>query len=831
MPDFPHLEFLQAYPGTYKYTRGGGRNVNERTELNLLRMPDHGRELKDQIERVSQDWLAYLAQQNGGDATQSAAARYIPFYLQIDPNALDEDTLRGWGIDVVAVEQGGYIIGVATSADYAKLRIKLDTMIGGSMDKVKGVAGLWDIAPRGQSLDRIVESHLMSRWDIVRDEAECWVEVSVSVDTPRPTRPQNPTMAQENRWVRKSHEWEEKRDQCVAELERLVRKYEGEEIAQIDQDDTVTYKLKVSGRCLHEIAYVPHVFEIIEYDPGVEQLEREATTFENVQVTVIPPTVDAPKVCIIDSGIQARHILLEPAIDTANARSYVPGETAVADFVSNGGHGTRVAGAVLYPFAVPSGSVTVQPIAWLQNARVLDRANVMHKRLFPPTLMRRIVSDFAGTRIFNLSIQSRKPCLTTHMSAWAAEIDRLSNERDVLFITSAGNIVSDDPLSFRLGIKQHLANGRNYPLYLGEDSCRIGNPAQSCQAITVGSVCFDRIATATHTSFGERDMPSSFSRTGLGMWNMIKPDVVEYGGDFVQTATGDFVFLPESSPELVTSTMYGLPPVSRTTIGTSYSAPKVTHIAAALAAAFPNHSTLLYRALIIQSAQWPAALEHDSPSAKLFHLRTLGYGIPDKSRALENSDERITFIEEGALAAHGAHIYQVRLDSLNGLEDDTLYRIEVTLSYAARPRRTRQTMHKYVSTRLKWQMADLGQSLPSFLHTVDVTLQPGIEVEADASGTGMGADRVQWQIGSSTNSGNSAQTVNRQGGTLQKDWAVVEGFKLSRDRLLFAVTGHEGWDKKSGEEVPYAFAVTITSLVGLPIYEQISIANRIRVEV
>jgi hypothetical protein len=252
---------------------------------------------------------------------------------------LDEDTLRGWGIDVVAVESSGYILGVATSADYPKLRAKLDTMISGSMTNVKQMAYIWDILPRGSSIDNIVkDQQLLSRWETIDDENEIWIEVDVSVDRPYPLKPRNANARQEKSWQKDVQIWDDHRDDCVAELERLIKKYNAEEISQISQNDTVTYRLKVSGTCLRQIVFVPHVFAIIEYDPGVELQEKEDISFSEINATVLPPAPNAPKVCVIDSGIQIRHPLLEPAIDSAGSRNYVPGETAVGDFVRTGGH-------------------------------------------------------------------------------------------------------------------------------------------------------------------------------------------------------------------------------------------------------------------------------------------------------------------------------------------------------------------------------------------------------------------------------------------------------------------------------------------------------------
>jgi len=412
------------------------------------------------------------------------------------------------------------------------------------------------------------------------------------------------------------------------------------------------------------------------------------------------------------------------------------------------------------------------------------------------------------------------------MSAWAAEIDQLSFEHDVLFIVCAGNLETDNSMPTRKGLSQHLATG-TYPSYLGEGSCRIGNPAQSSQAITVGSVSFDRIDTDTHQSFGEKDQPSAFSRTGLGMWGMLKPDVVEHGGDNVRTAAGTLVTLPEASPELVSSTAGNNKAVSRDVIGTSFAAPKVAHIAAALQSLFPDSRTLLYRALIAQSAQWPDYAEEDAVANKLFHFRTLGYGIPNLERATENNESRITYITEGEITAKNASIYFINIPGISRPGDNEYYRLDVTLSYAARPRRTRRYLRSYLSTHLQWQMAKLGESMESFQARIKFFLATETGNEARRVST-RGFSDITWQLGKRSN--DYVNNIRGQDSTLQKDWAFIRGFELPTDRLIFAVTAHEGWEKKQ-EKIPFALSVTLTSLSGELIYERIEVANRVEVEV
>lgn len=162
------------------------------------------------------------------------------------------------------------------------------------------------------------------------------------------------------------------------------------------------------------------------------------------------------------------------------------------------------------------------------------------------------------------------------------------------------------------------------------------------------------------------------------------------------------------------------PAYDRDQAGTSFAAPKVTRIAALLEALLPEEPALLYRALIVQSAQWPAwaeamltelrqpDLKQRDPArrtqllgevAKL--IRCLGYGVPDEARATSNTDYRTTFITQGqtGIKARECHIYQVPVPpQLRNQADDFDIRIDVTMSCVAQPRRTRRNLRRYLST-------------------------------------------------------------------------------------------------------------------------------------
>lgn len=425
-------------------------------------------------------------------------------------------------------------------------------------------------------------------------------------------------------------EWDELKSQREHELETFVGFYGAKILHLIDNGtittavlpDSFTARLRITGKGLKDLVLnYPYLFEVVE--PETIELPQRGSDGQAPPADVpprLPPNDDAPAVCVIDSGIQEAHVLLEPAVDQASSLCFLQGTAAddVADYVKPGGHGTRVAGALLYGEEIATGADFQLPF-WIQNARVLDQDNRMPVELFPPEALRAVVRRFREgakkTRIFNHSINATASCRTRYMSAWAAEIDLLSSSDDVLFVQSAGNL----PLTgshAQPGVKDHLQAGRNYPAYLLEKSVRIANPAQSLQALTVGSVGYGDFETEYWRTFGRTPgAPSAFTRTGFSLWDVIKPEVVEFGGDDVRAIANPELVqtggkIPAACPELVRSTMH--PPGKghdRDETGTSFATPKVARIAALLQGVLPDEPTLLYRALIVQSARWPAWAE------------------------------------------------------------------------------------------------------------------------------------------------------------------------------------------------------------------------------
>lgn len=845
---FAHLRLLFREHGPARFSPAP--QGNPATDEARRDRPEHSRKLNRSASAFGQHWST-------SQTTRLADARPplpagVPLLLQIDPG-LDIDELTDkLGFEVVSEEADGYVIVASTDLELTTFLQRLDEFskdVRGSA-VVANVHDLDNDPSQDARLKRILSDDLYDTWSALDEEQVyvCDVGISCSGNWLPPKKPRRNPRWKQSTWAKKEAEWAARRSKAyddweVLQTERLdlirefVKAYTGSiegiiEDAGSNGDDAIpdsfTVRVRIVGRGLKDLvlncAYVFEAFEPddIETPQGVARAEAE--TMQGVEFQ--PPPSDAPSVCVIDSGLQEGHFWLAEAIDADSSSTFVSEpEATVADKVSNGGHGTRVAGAVLYGDAIPDNGTVVLPL-WLQNARVLDHECRLGEHLFPPEIMRRIVLMYSGgkrrTRIFNHSINAAGPSRTRHMSAWAAEIDRLSFEHDILIVQSIGNIPMDGPPPI-LGIAQHLASSKAYPRYLDERACRLANPSQSFQALTVGSVAGEIYSSNGWTSLATRTgMPSAFTRSGLGIWGSVKPEVVEFGGDALyDTGTPPRVATPDVAnscyPNLLRSTAEGGPAVARDGrgVGSSFSTPKVSRVAAAVQAVLPEQPALLYRALVVQSARWPDWSDALGADDRAALLRRIGYGVPDLERATTNTDHRTTFITDGdrEICPGDCHIYQVRIpEELRRAGTDFDIRVDATLSYAAEPRRTRRRHRGYLSVWADWISSRKEESLDAFLTRA---LKADEKVDEGSSFGWSLEARGQW---------GSIPEARRNVGTVQKDWAVVKSNQLSSD-LCFAVRGHRGWSKDSDATARYVFAVTI-EIAGqeIPIYEPLQVA-------
>jgi len=828
MPEFPHLPLRGALQGDFKFKPTPPRETNPKTLENQRNRRQHGNNLSVKADSLTNFYQDIMAWREENGLPELPTKGIIPVYLQIDPDKYDIEFLKGFGIEIIAEEEGGYIIG-ASEDGFKSLRDKIKKFV--ENDKAKNTAELWDIIDgNGWRAEQIFSEDLYKKWqeNNIADNELFTVDVSVACYLKKsnwPAKREGETDehydARIQRWHERSAQYDIERDELEwtrqNEIQQFIELYGGAILdGFVSYVDSFGFRAEMKGQALKDLVLnYPYVFEVTEY-VDVENIKGEEGENE-LELNLVEPEPDSPAVCVIDSGIQENHKLLSKAILNLVSTSYVPGEELVmSDHVPNGGHGTKVAGAVLFGNSIPEDGDYQLP-CFILNARVLDAGNSMSSKLFPPKLMKDINNGFSTANIFNLSITARVPCRQIHMSQWAAALDQIAHEEDKLFIVSAGNIKDDSWHPNNPGIKNHLQAGRAYPQYLLERSCRIADPAQSAFSLTVGSVCLNKYEDEDRISFGAKDEVSSFSRAGLGMWGAIKPELVEYGGDWIRERHGNNLTVDNSTSTKVVKAGAGGVGYD---IGTSFAAPKVSHIAAHLMRLFPNEKSLFHKALIIQSARHPEAFFYN-PTAD--HVKRYGYGIPNLDRAIQNNAQRITFTTSGRLSPSKAHLFSVSIpEEMRKQGEDYEILIEVSLCYTAKPRRTRRNLRSYLSAWLSWQSAKLNQSFQSFQRDVLKSIQQNGEL-AVAEGN-QDASGIPWFLAENPIHG-KVRGVKRQASTNQKDWAIVNSYKLSQE-LSFAVVGHKGWEKDMEQEIPYTFIVSFEVLgAELPIYELMQQVN------
>ena len=529
---------------------------------------------------------------------------------------------------------------------------------------------------------------------------------------------------------------------------------------------------------------------------------------------------------MVDSGIQEGHILLEPAIDKATSRCFLPNaaETDIADHVPSGGHGTRVAGAILYADDIRDEG-TIECGVWIQNARVLNEQCRLPDEVLPPALLRDVVQHYHDgprhTRIFNHSINADAPvgestcppgplrsiALATNTIFWLSRASATcvhQTRRQKLVSLNFYQAASSTPTIWEKNAAVWPIRRKAFrlsPLDLSVTMC-MRMPIGAVSPLGLESLLLF-LAPALAYGIPLSQKSSSSGATTCG--RQCRASVSAPG------------HVKECYPNLVRSTLRGGPAFDRDDVGTSYAAPKVARIAAHLQATLPEESSLLYRALIVQSARWPVWAVDLPPEEQTALIARIGYGIPDIERASSNTPYRTTFVTGGEqeIRQGGCHVYQVPIPNdirRAGPEYNIL--VEVTLSYSAEPRRTRRTHRGYLSTWLDWMSNRKDESLEAFVSRAVRNEDPAIR-----EGTSFG-----WMISGRSSDGQIAD-VRRSIGTVQKDWACVKSNALPED-FCIAVRGHKGWSKDPDNTASYTLAVTF-EIVG----EEIEIYDPLRTAV
>lgn len=461
-------------------------------------------------------------------------------------------------------------------------------------------------------------------------------------------------------------------------------------IDSVDNDAVVMLRLDVNQSVLNRLLRMRDV-RMVELPPRFQfHSELLQASIQDVP-EIVPPPAGAPGVVVLDSGIVSNHPLLAPAV--GDAQSFDPTSTDGAD---KSGHGTAVAGLALYgEIEGPLNAKTLNPKIWLFSGRISDASGSVPTQ-FVENRVARAVEYFKreyDCKIFNLSFgDERKPYTGGHVDRFAATLDVLAREHDVLFVVSSGNFRGDDGLP---------ANWKSeYPDYLLSDHAKIIDPAPALNVLTVGSIAqYDQPRTGVrfpddpaYQPIARVDEPSPFTRSGFGPCKSIKPELVDHGGNRWVDMRTNCKQLDSGSQlgVLTTSNEFASGRLLAQDCGTSYASAKVANLAAQLLGAYSDASPNLLRALLVAHAQLPKALLSRFAEDKEAVLRLAGYGRASLEASSYSTDSRVTMFAEDEIGADEHHFYEVPLpEDFYSPPARRVRTISVGLAHFPRVRRTR----------------------------------------------------------------------------------------------------------------------------------------------
>lgn len=256
-------------------------------------------------------------------------------------------------------------------------------------------------------------------------------------------------------------------------------------------------------------------------------------------------------------------------------------------------HGTAVAGVMLYGDQLEGKELTGCKPMWLKSCIV--NTNPQKAAIEEWELIGHIKSairDNRDVKVWNLSQGSNTEVQDNKFSDFAIALDDIQKECNVLICKSAGN-------------QSNIETGQ----------LRITQGADSIRSLVVGSISHSKV----YSEDGEINHRSPFSRIGFGPDQLVKPDLVHYGGN-MRTGIQSFA---------VTGFQTG----ARMS-GTSFSTPRVTALAATLAYQLNREfDPILIKALLIHNAQYPILYESNETLVK-----ELGYGKPGNINEILNND-------------------------------------------------------------------------------------------------------------------------------------------------------------------------------------------------
>ncbi len=536
-----------------------------------------------------------------------------------------------------------------------------------------------------------------------------------------------------------------------------------------------------------------------------ELLER--TNFEKNGVSV----------CILDAGINSKNPLLRPAIDE-NCVQTVKQEWGIEDNQNYRGHGTEMAGVVLYndlkERLLSEDDVIVQHE--IESVKILPPVGVNPRDLYGAITQQAVsiaeIAKPSNNRILCMAVTASDNTINDgRPTSWSAALDNITsgaNEEDEkrLFIVSAGNVEPQE-----LTHQAYPNSNITHP---------VENPAQSWNAISIGAYCkSSQIVDPSFKNFNpiaSTFQISPYSATSMS-WSSkwpIKPEVLFDGGNMV---TNGFDY--DSCPDLSLLTTGHRPNKNLFSViwGTSSATAQASNFCAQLESAYPDMWPETVRALMIHSAEWTDemkkqfCMDETKKKDRKKLLRACGYGIPNLNSAIQCMNNSVNMIIQSELQPYNKtsmnemHLHKIPWpkDVLRDL-GEVQVKLKVTLSYYIEPSPGEvgwKDRYRYPSCGLRFEVNHQNQNYDDFKRSVNALMRNDEEDENMEGSSGSN----RWYLGKSRNCG-----------SIHSDYMIENAVDLCECNYL-AVYPIGGWWKertylgKYDKKVRYALIVSLVS--------------------
>jgi len=572
-----------------------------------------------------------------------------------------------------------------------------------------------------------------------------------------------------------------------------------------------------SGKQLAEIIkYFSHVAEfrrmeepVSFFDDGLSGAEQRQWADDLLQRTDFNLTDTS--VCILDTGVNAGHPLLQSAIDDECVQT-VDTSWKTGD---HEGHGTEMAGVSLYNDLKQ----------WLISS---DDNNINHRiesvKVLPPKgenepeLYGAITQNAVYLAETVRPQNKRAICMAVTSNeyntndgtptSWSGAVDSLiagvGDNHKRLFFVSTGNVQTEEVK--KIG---YLNANINHS---------VESPGQAWNAITVGAYSKDiQISDEKLDGYhaiadvNEISPYSSTSVTWKNTWP-IKPEIVCDGGNM---ATDGVNYMESADLSLMTTHYQPAKRLFSTINGTSAATAQAAWMAAQIMTEYPDIWPETVRALLIHSARWSMNMvrqfyKGDNKTARRTLLRSCGYGFPDLNKAIQCFSNSVNLVVQEELqpyrkdGAMNIHTIPWPSDVLQEL-GDTMVTMRVTLSYFIEPGPGEigwQNKYRYPSCGLRFDVINKDETKDDFIKRINAAMRGEDKKDKGEGTSGAG----YWYLGAK----------NRDVGSIHSDFRKQYAVDLcmANEIAIYPIIGWWRERKNLGcinKKIRYSLIVSIST--------------------